>query len=136
MPFSRLQVEKITGESCGRQKFILAKPLRFTLSTNGGRVGVTVPAGFVTDFASVPRPLWPIFPPAGAWCEAAVVHDYLYSSKACSRFLADALFRECMAHCGVPVWRRMLMYYAVRVFGRRHKRMRRLRKRLVFGPRF
>jgi hypothetical protein len=122
MPFSPLYLEKITGESGGRQKFILTKPLRFTLSTNGGRVGVTVPAGFPTDFASVPRPLWPIFPPAGPWCEAAVVHDYLYSSRACSRFLADALFRECMAHCGVPVWRRMLMYYAVRVFGRRHKR--------------
>jgi len=115
--FSQLKLDKIEGESCGRQLWMLSKSLRFSLRVNRGDVTVFVPQGFITDFASVPRPLWPIFPPAGQWCEAAVLHDYLYSTKTCSRFLADALFREAMFQLKVPVWRRVSMYYAVRLFG-------------------
>lgn len=81
-------------------------------------VRVVVPAGFLTDFASVPRFLWPIFPPTGPWQRAAVVHDWLYTRAAdCPRFLADALFRDAMQAAGVPAWRRVAAYYAVRCFG-------------------
>ena len=117
MSLSPLQLAKIEGESWGRQLWTLTDPLLFSLRVDGGEVTVFVPEGFITDFASVPRPLWPIFPPAGQWCEAAVIHDYLYSTKTCSRFLADAIFRECMHQLGVPMWRRVLMYYAVRTLG-------------------
>lgn len=120
--FSTLELTKVKGDSGGRQLWELDKALRFTLRVNGGDITVWVPRGFVTDFASVPRPLWPIFPPAGQWCEAAVIHDYLYSTRTCSRFLADALFRECMALLGVPLWRRVAMYYAVRAFGWRMRK--------------
>lgn len=116
-PFSALKLVEVDGQSCGRQLWQLTRSLRMTLSVNGGAVTVSVPPGFTTDFASVPRLLWPVFPPAGPWCKAAVIHDYLYQSRTCSRFLADALFREAMAQLGVPVWRRVVMYYAVRVFG-------------------
>lgn len=116
--FSELKLTKIEGHSGGRQLWQLDRSLWFAMNVNGGDVTVFVPREFVTDFASVPRFLWPIFPPAGAWCEAAVIHDYLYHTQACSRFLADALFREAMFQCGVPLWRRVAMYYAVRIFGR------------------
>jgi hypothetical protein len=33
--------------------------------------------GYVTDFASVPRLMWTLFPQSGRWDQAAVVHDYL-----------------------------------------------------------
>ena len=114
--FSKLELIKIEGRESGRQLWQLNQPLQFSLSVNGGAVIVSVPKGFVTDFASVPRILWPIFPPAGPWCEAAVVHDYLCCTGTCSRFLADAIFREAMYQLGVPIWRRVAMYYAVRVF--------------------
>jgi hypothetical protein len=39
---------------------------------------VTVPAGFVTDFASIPRPFWSILPTWGKYGPPAVVHDFLY----------------------------------------------------------
>lgn len=39
---------------------------------------IRVPAGFVTDFASIPRAFWVVFPPTGKYGKAAVVHDYLY----------------------------------------------------------
>lgn len=40
---------------------------------------VTIPTGFITDFASIPRPLQVLWPsPGGPWDLPAVVHDYLY----------------------------------------------------------
>ncbi len=39
---------------------------------------IAVPAGFVTDLASIPRGLWNLLPPLGKYDYAAVVHDYLY----------------------------------------------------------
>lgn len=39
---------------------------------------IRVPAGFVTDFASIPRAFWVVLPPTGKYGKAAVVHDYLY----------------------------------------------------------
>lgn len=40
---------------------------------------IRVPAGTVTDLASVPRLLWAVFPPHGRWAKAAIIHDYLYA---------------------------------------------------------
>lgn len=44
---------------------------------------VRVPAGFVTDFASIPRVLWALLPPTGRYSKAAVVHDMLYQHPEC-----------------------------------------------------
>jgi hypothetical protein len=86
-----------------------------------GHATFTVPAGFVTDFASVPRTI----PIAYALCggcaeEASVVHDFLYTTHPVDRATADAVFREAMAVTGVPAWRRWLMWSGVRVFGSAH----------------
>ena len=112
--FSKLLTEKVPGERDGRQLFRLTAPLTFRLGINGRGIEITVPAGFITDFASVPRMFWPIVPPVGPYCEASVLHDYLRGQVSCSRFLADAIFREAMAQLGVPLWRRVCMYYFVR----------------------
>ncbi|MDQ3515271.1 MAG: DUF1353 domain-containing protein [Gemmatimonadota bacterium] len=83
-----------------------------------GAIAVTVPAGFVTDFASVPRMLWRLFPPAGVYNRAAVVHDFLYRTGLTSRAVADALFLDAMIEIGVPWLVRWLMYIGVRIGGR------------------
>jgi len=44
----------------------------------GARDWFTVPAGFSTDLASVPRLLWWLIPPFGMYERAAIIHDYLY----------------------------------------------------------
>lgn len=49
--------------------------------------------------------------------EAAVVHDFLYSTGACSRKLADEVFAEASTACGVSAWRRGPMWLGVRLFG-------------------
>lgn len=78
---------------------------------------IIVPEGFVTDFASVPRlPLaYLLF--GNVAREAAVVHDFLYSTGACSRKLADDVFAEASKACNVAAWRRGPMWFGVRLFG-------------------
>lgn len=79
---------------------------------------VHVPAGFVTDFASVPRALWNIFSPAGSYGRAAVVHDYLYRTPGiATKAEADAIFREAMEASGTGWWTRHTLYLAVHWFG-------------------
>lgn len=88
----------------------------------------TVPVGFVTDFASVPRLLWLLFPPRGKHTKAAVLHDYLYRCKpgsmenvfsgpTISRLDADGLFYRAMREDGTKLIRAWIMYTAVRWFG-------------------
>lgn len=76
-----------------------------------------VPRGFKTDLASVPRFLWSIIPPYGKYTQAAIVHDYLYATGLVSRVRADAIFLSIMRARNVPLWKRTLMYLAVRAFG-------------------
>ena len=56
-------------------------------------VSYTIPAGFISDFASVPDALWGILGPRGRYSVAAVCHDYFYWSGAVDKATADdALF--------------------------------------------
>jgi hypothetical protein len=79
---------------------------------------IVVPAGTVTDLASVPRLLWAIFPPHGKYAKAAIVHDYLYANAIGTKDEADRIFYEAMGVLGVPKWRKKIMFVAVSWFGR------------------
>lgn len=85
---------------------------------------IVVPAGFKTDFASVPRIFWPIFPPDGPHAKAAVVHDMLYQTRGLhgeyTREECDEIFADAMTLLGVQSWRAWVMYRAVRRFGGLH----------------
>ena len=78
---------------------------------------VEVPAGFETDFASVPRGLWNIFPPLGLYGEPAIVHDFLYRTQPVDRKTADLVFLEAMKAKGCRWTQRQALYRAVRLFG-------------------
>ena len=93
--------------------------------TRAGEVS-TVRAGFVFDFASIPRLLWPLVPPAGdgqnRYGLAAVWHDWLYvhqqiGGRKITRLEADRLFLEIMRYVGVAEWMAKAMFWAVRGFG-------------------
>lgn len=77
---------------------------------------VTVPKGFVTDFASVPRLFHAIFPPMGRYGVAALVHDYLCVTKPVSRKQADQAFYSLMRRNNVKPWKAKVMYAAVRLY--------------------
>ena len=79
---------------------------------------ITVPKGFVTDFASVPRIFWNIIPPIGRYTKACIIHDYMYDNAIKTKKEADLIFYQAMQVLGVPKWKRLIMYWAVRMFGR------------------
>lgn len=79
---------------------------------------IRVPAGTVTDLATVPRMLWAFFPPHGRYAKAAIIHDYLYALAIGSKEYADQTFLEAMTVLGVPRLTRRVMYWTVRLLGR------------------
>ncbi|HEY0126101.1 MAG TPA: DUF1353 domain-containing protein [Blastococcus sp.] len=84
----------------------------------GRRDRFVVPAGFRTDFASVPRPVTWLVPRFGAYTLAAILHDWLVTeglrTRAVTPRQADGIFRRVMRESGVPVLRRWLMWAGVR----------------------
>jgi hypothetical protein len=86
-----------------------------------GGQSIVVPAGFVTDLASVPRILTNIVPADGPWVKAAVIHDYLYATHGINglytRKQADGILREAMGVLGVSPFYRTVIYSGVRVGG-------------------
>ncbi len=95
---------------------------------------ISVPKGYITDLASVPRFCWAFIAPFDV-ARAAVVHDILYEKintaykgekiltkhdREKYRKVADDVFKEGMesAEPEVPKWKIWAAYNAVRVFGR------------------
>jgi hypothetical protein len=76
-----------------------------------------VPAGFVTDLASVPDIAESLLPRAGEYSNAAIMHDYLYWTQFCTREQADNLMSIAMREAGVAVWKEVLIHSAVRLGG-------------------
>jgi hypothetical protein len=97
--------------------WILHTPFEFVCQRHGDEYRVTVPANFVTDFASIPRILWPIAPRWGVYGWAAVIHDFLYWDQGITRREADDIFLSAMNKSEVPLWQRETIYRAVRWCG-------------------
>jgi hypothetical protein len=110
-----LKVELVAGSD---SKWVVLDPLIY--SSDVYEHVVIVPEGFVTDFASVPRLPFAYMLMGGCANEAAVVHDYLYSTGTVPKEVADSVFLEAMKLTGVAAWRRYPMYWAVSMFGGSH----------------
>jgi hypothetical protein len=91
---------------------------------------ITVGKGFQFDLSSVPRLLWWLIAPFELSVAAPLLHDFLYfhggrppegsvePPRIYNRAEVDAMFRGIMRKEGVPRWRQVLGYLAVRAFGR------------------
>ena len=88
----------------------------FAYTTNAGTT-IQVPAGFETDFASVPQVLQNVLRPWDTYGEAAVIHDWLYWNQQTDRKTADDVLLEAMESSNVPAWKERCIYLAVRAFG-------------------
>ena len=94
------------------------EPFRYRISERYSNEIISIPVGYITDFASIPRFCWGLIGhPAGKHGKAAVVHDFLYSEHTYSRKRSDEIFYEAMGVSGVVRWRRKIIYNAVRLFG-------------------
>lgn len=95
-------------------EWVLLRPLTFRAAD--GRA-FTVPRGFVTDLASIPRLVRPVLDRNGRSRRAAVLHDFLYVLQPVSRADADELFDEALESDKEPWWSRTAMYAGVRLGG-------------------
>lgn len=117
-----------------RNEWKVAQPL--TYHNERFNVTITVPIGFQTDLASVPRIAWDLIPPMDAHIvEAAIVHDWLYYNMGFERPLnmplakklgitptftrmqCDRILSDAMKTCGAPWLERHIVYWAVRIGG-------------------
>jgi hypothetical protein len=99
------------------QTWVLMREFGYDVGAEGSQDQITVPVGFETDFASVPRPFWAILPKWGKYGNAAVIHDWLYWEQGRARPAADAVLLEGMAVLGVSAVVRHTIYTAVRLLG-------------------
>jgi hypothetical protein len=98
--------------------YFLTKPI--TWKPNPGQEAfptVTVPIGFVTDFASIPRMFWSMLPPDGLYTYPAIVHDFLYWHQSTSRQVADQIMRFAMEDFRVSTVVSGAIYRSVDLFG-------------------
>jgi hypothetical protein len=94
-------------------------PLHIKIERDEGYATMfTVPAGYDTDFASVPRITAWLIPRTGDYSPAAVAHDWLITNALPAGLIdsrsVDRAFREIMHSLGVPGPRRWLMWAGVR----------------------
>lgn len=99
--------------------YVLLAPItwRPPTSLNKQMHPVTVPRGFVTDLASIPRIFWSIFRPDGDYAFAAVVHDYIYWTQDRTREQADRIFRLAMSDLEISDLQANLLFTAVDTLG-------------------
>ena len=117
------------GESCGRPLWRVESGITYwspVLATSSLQYAdlLTIPTGFMTDLASVPRVPVAWLLAGGVANGPAVVHDYLYAMKWPTKALADAVFLEAMSvdmpdlgFVHVPAAKRWAMYTMVKWFG-------------------
>jgi hypothetical protein len=97
--------------------WVLVRSFGYEVGALGSGDVVECRIGFMTDFASIPRPFWTILPKWGKYGNAAVIHDWLYWSQDRSRHEADRIIFEAMGVLNVSDWQRYAIYWAVWLFG-------------------
>ena len=103
------------------RKWKLIEPFEFYLITKGKKEHtIVVPAGFITNFASIPRIFWSVLPPYDKYGKAAVIHDYCYYYHLFPRKKCDQIFKAGMKVLNVPKWKMSVIYHVVRLFGKSH----------------
>ncbi len=100
----------------------VAQPFGFVCKlSKHERLAVITPAGYVTDFASIPKQVQFLISPFGKHAEAAVVHDWLYTlgtrGDAKNRKIADKAFVRALRLLDVHWLKRQIMYWGVRIGG-------------------
>jgi len=114
-------VTPLIVEECGGKNWKLHFQFTYERWCKGSRDKITVPAGFIFDFASIPKFLLPLLPFWAKYNKASVLHDYLYQYGKLSRKMADYVFHEAMLvafrHHRSGRMVAYLEWLAVRIFG-------------------
>ncbi len=117
---------RIVGEYAGTVErpvyFKLTEPAQIELSDGSILV---IPAGYSTNYASIPRFLWSVLPPLGIGVTpASLAHDYLYAIRKLpidwnEKKRADLEFKYLLdKYNPTAETANKMMYVAVKLFGR------------------
>ena len=96
-------------------EWVLGRSVSYNIRGSGDTI--VVPAGFVTDFASIPWGLQSLIQVNTPSRLPALVHDYLYWEQGCTRVQADGILWVGLQEHGIAWWERTLFYRGVRVGG-------------------
>lgn len=108
-----------------RDYWVVTEPFVYKVNNKDSNLYVTVPTGFLTDGASVPRFLWSFAPPWSSYGQSAVLHDYLceygtisngYSRIVIGRKCVDSIFLESMGVLGVNRFKRTILSAGVTIY--------------------
>lgn len=110
------------SKKLGKDHWVVTKGFTYELDHLGSNKKVHVPAGYLTDGASVPRMFWSLIPPWGEYGQAAILHDWLcenlcyydYTSGnkvkvSLTRKEVDKVFGEALEVLGVSTMKRKIM---------------------------
>jgi hypothetical protein len=115
-PTANIPYEPTGGFGDGRALYCVTG--KTTYLTPDCKVKIEVPAGYVTDLASIPKLLL-LSPKSSLWDDAAIVHD-----KACddardgriTRRQADAVFYHAMRERGCTLFTATVLWTSVRFY--------------------
>ena len=111
-----MKIDHFYNEEEGSTQFVLMEEIAFVF----GATMMTIPKGFVSDGASIPRFWWArVSPFDGRYLAAFLKHDYLYSAlnTKINRGGADKLLYDDLRASGMGYITANEVYYAVRAFG-------------------
>lgn len=117
-----IRYDPAASKALGADHWRVLSSFRYYLGEKYSEQWVMIPAGYLTDGASVPRMLWNLIPPWGSYGQAAVVHDYLCENlqimvagkpTAITRTRCDEILNEAMTVLGVPAPLRWAIYHGV-----------------------
>lgn len=120
-----LEYDEAASNYCSHDYWRTAVAFRYYFDDPSLETYVEVPANYLTDGASVPRPFWDLLPPQGAYGQAAVLHDYLCEhltqvkngqTVTITRKQADDAFKDACVALGVPRWKRNVMFIFVAAY--------------------
>lgn len=81
----------------------------------------TAPAGTLTDFASIPRAVWWLWPRQGKHSAASVIHDRECSLKRLPSPKVHGIYRRALKACQCSTVTQWVHWTMVRLFGPRFK---------------
>jgi hypothetical protein len=96
--------------------FCTLEPLTY-VDQDGKRY--TAPAGTLTDFASVPRAVWWIWPKNGKHSAGSIIHDHLCTTRHLASPKVHAIYRRALKACLCSRFTQLGHWLAVRWFGPR-----------------
>jgi hypothetical protein len=102
------------------ERLVFVVPYLVSLQVNGCGLLIAIPEGYSWDGASIPRACRPVMghPLRREFRLASLVHDWHceHATNEAERMVGDALFLLLLRRAGLPRWRRLAMWLAVRIY--------------------